>query len=155
MWDPSFMFKSCGVGGWVGGLQDFSVSPGSESLSLSLSHWAWVTEPECLSRAWAWQKVFQLDPSTDSIKLVEIPEYNKASVFYSKRSRLVSCRNCQGSTWCLCLVWWHGGSAGVIRMSVCKVSRVTSRRHPCPMSFYLVRTCSLSRGLSHYWSVIY
>ena len=35
------MFKSWGVGGWVvgsggggGGLQDFSVSPGSESLSL-------------------------------------------------------------------------------------------------------------------------
>ena len=36
------MLKSYGVvGGWVvgggGGLQDFSVSPGSESLSLSLS----------------------------------------------------------------------------------------------------------------------
>ena len=38
------MLKSYGVvgSGWVvgsgGGLQDFSVSPGSESLSLSLSH---------------------------------------------------------------------------------------------------------------------
>ena len=50
MWDPSFMLKSYGVVVVVvvGGLQDFSVSPGSESTepeSLSLSHWAWV---------WAW-----------------------------------------------------------------------------------------------------
>ena len=34
MGDPSFMLKSCRVGGSGGGLQDFSVSPGSESLSL-------------------------------------------------------------------------------------------------------------------------
>ena len=40
------------MGGWVvGGLQDFSVSPGSESLSLC--HWAWVTEPE-FEPDWAW-----------------------------------------------------------------------------------------------------
>ena len=35
-----------------GGLQDFSVSPGSESLSLC--HWAWVTEPE-FEPEWAWE----------------------------------------------------------------------------------------------------
>ena len=44
------MLKSYGVvGSGGGGLQDFSVSPGSESLSLSLS--LSLTEPECLSRA--------------------------------------------------------------------------------------------------------
>ena len=70
MWDPSFMLKSCRVVGSGGGLQDFSVSPGSESTEpelLSLSHWAWVwawlslTEPECLSLAWAWQKLYQVE----------------------------------------------------------------------------------------------
>ena len=42
VWDPSFMLKSWGVAvGGGGGLQDFSVSPGSESTEpglLSLSH---------------------------------------------------------------------------------------------------------------------
>ena len=84
------------VGGWwwwvvgSGGLQDFSVSPGSESLSLSLSkslsHWAWVwawlslsawAEPE-LDKSWYlankpmyiffWDKL-QIFELCDSVKL--------------------------------------------------------------------------------------
>ena len=61
MWDPSFMFKSWGVGGWWV-VVAYRILASDQALGHCHWIWAWVSlskslrEPECLSRAWAWQQ---------------------------------------------------------------------------------------------------